>query len=169
MRPACLASLALLTALAIWCESAHADINTAASDGWHTWQIEEVGAARELCCFTRHRGGQLQRGCNLDGGRITYGNNGDCAAAPGRIRFFTLIRNGKPARVLALSEQCPVSTAALVIDHGIVSASDNIAWFRSVIENRLLDQGVREEALFGLVQSGSDSAFDYIDKLLSRS
>ncbi len=35
------------------------------------------------------------------------------------------------------------------------------------IENPRLHMDVREEALFGLVQSESDAAFDYLDSLLA--
>jgi hypothetical protein len=167
MRPARVSSLALLTAIMIWCESAAADLNIAASDGWHTWQIDEVGAASELCCFNWRQGFQSHNGCNLDGGRIAYGKKGDCAAARGQIQFFTLIRNGKPAKILALSSNCPVTSSVRISDHGVIPAAQNTAWFRGVIENSKLDQGIREEALIGLVQSNSDTAFDYIDSFLS--
>jgi hypothetical protein len=167
MRPVRVASLALLAALAICCEAAAADINIAGSEGWHTWQIDEVGTASDLCCFTWRRGDRSQKGCDLDTGHIAYGNGGDCAAAPGRIQYYALINDGRPAKIFALSSQCPVTTAAPVNDLGIVSTADNIAWFRSVIEDSKLGQSIREEALFGLVQSESDTAFEYIDSLLS--
>ena len=43
----------------------------------------------------------------------------------------------------------------------------SLAWFRGVIENPRQDMDVREDALFGLVQSKSDAAFEYLDALLA--
>lgn len=168
MRPSRVVALALLATLAICCETAAADLDIASVEGWHTWQTHETAAASELCCFTWRRGVQSQKGCNLDGGRNSYGNMGDCAAEPGRIQFYTLIKDGKPSKILAISSNCPVTSSARVKDHGIVTAADNIAWFRSVIEDKSLGQVIKEQALFGLVQSESDAAFDYIDSLLSQ-
>ena len=67
-----------------------------------------------------------------------------------------------------LSSNCPVSTESEVTDHGIVATATNLNWFRSIIEDRSQSSDAREEALFGLVQSQSDAAYDYLDSLLSQ-
>ena len=167
MWPARFVALALLSTAAIWCDTAAADLDIASVDGWHSWQIDETGQVVELCCFTRKRGVKSQKGCHLDGNSISYGHQGDCAAKAGRIQFYARIESGRPTRILALSSQCPVTAKSEIRNLGIVSAQENIDWFRSVIEDRSLDQDVREEALFGLVQSESETAYDYIDRLLS--
>ena len=41
-------------------------------------------------------------------------------------------------------------------------------WFRSIVEDSSVDRHVRDAALFGLVESGDDEAFAYIDRILSR-
>ena len=168
MRLAKAMAAALVAALLVWSEPVAADIDLRRADGWHSWQVDEPAPASAMCCFSWRRGSPSQTGCDLDGGNNAFTSDGDCAAEPGRVRFYALIEDGSVSRVLALSSACPVTAAAAIEDHGIVSAADNLAWFRSVIEDRRIAQSVREIALFGLAQSQSDTAFEYIDSLLSR-
>ena len=49
-----------------------------------------------------------------------------------------------------------------------MSAADSYAWFRAVVEDAAVNKHVRDAALFGLVESGSDDAFEYIDQILSQ-
>lgn len=137
------------------------------SDGWHSWQTDETGAVTEACCFTRQRGTRPQTGCNLDAQHMSFSSGGDCAAGPGRPQYYVLIGDGKPKEIRVLSDACPVETSTKIANHGVVPATENIAWFRLVIEDSSLDDDVREEALFALVQSESNIAFDYLDQLLS--
>lgn len=168
MRTAGLVTIALLAAALIYGESTAAELLTADVDGWHTWQLDEPGTVTEMCCFSWERGAQSQTGCNLDGGRVSYGKDGDCSAGPGHVQIYALIERGKPTKIRVLSSECPVSTETKINDHGVTSAVDNIEWFRGVIEDKQTSQDIREEALFGLAQSESDAAFEYIDRLLSR-
>ena len=138
------------------------------ADGWHTWQVDEPGVSSEMCCFTWKRGDNSRKGCNLDGHTIAFSDGGECAVAPGTIQVYVRLDNGKPKDIRVLSSNCPVSTESEVADHGLVSAGESLAWFQSIIENRRLNMDIREEALFGLVQSESDAAFNYIDSLLTR-
>lgn len=137
-------------------------------DGWHTWQLDEPGASTTLCCFTHTKGTTLQRGCDLEGRRRSLSNEGDCAAGSETIKVFVHMVDGYPEDILVLSAECPVSSESTIVDHGLVSAADNVDWFRSIIENRRLDKDIREMALFALVQSNSAEAYIYLDKLLSR-
>ena len=66
-----------------------------------------------------------------------------------------------------LSSNCSVTAESAIEDHGLVSAAESVAWFRSVIENRRADRDVREQTLFALVQTESDAAFRYLDRLLT--
>jgi hypothetical protein len=138
------------------------------ADGWHTWQVDEPGVSSEMCCFTWKRGDDSRKGCNLDGHSIAFSDSGDCAVAPGTIQIYVRLDDGEPKDIRVLSSNCPVSTESEVADHGLVSAGESLTWFRSIIEDQRLDIDIREEALFGLVQSESDAAFDYIDSLLTR-
>lgn len=168
MRLQKIAAIALLAALVIWTESTAADIKTTDAEGWHTWRVDETGPVDKMCCFTRQRGSPSQMGCNLDGGRVSYGNDGDCAVEAGSVQVYALMKNSRPMKIRVLSSNCPVSTETGLIEHGIVSSEDNIEWFRAVIEDRQLSQDIREEALFALVQSESDAAFEYLERLLTR-
>jgi len=137
-------------------------------DGWHTWQVDEPGASSEMCCFTWNRGDQSRKGCNLDAHSIAFSDGPGCGVAPGTMQVYVRLNSGLPKDIRVLSSNCPVSTESEVSDHGLVSSGESLDWFRSIIENRRLDIDVREEALFGLVQSQSDAAFDYLDSLLSQ-
>jgi len=139
------------------------------ADGWHTWQLDEPAASTNLCCFTHTKSSTPQRGCNLDGRNKSLSNDGDCVALPGTIKVFVHMIEGHPQDILVLSAQCPVFSESAVIDHGLVSAGDSVDWFRSIIENQRLSRDIREMALFALVQSNSEEAYVYLDKLLSRS
>ena len=138
------------------------------ADGWHTWQVDEAGATSEMCCFTWEHGKSSRNGCDLDGRNMSFSDRGDCAAAPGQLQVYVRFEDGKPADIRALSSNCPVSAESEIADHGHLSAAENLAWFRAVIENRKLRKQLREEALFALAMSESDAAYDYFDQLLSR-
>lgn len=168
MRATGLITIALLALALDYSESTAAEFSIADVDGWHTWRTNETDAVTEACCFTWNRGEPARSGCNLDGHHVSYGQRSDCPVAAGPVQFYVRISNGRPADIRAISAACPVTAASAITDHGVVAAADNLQWFRSVIEDTGLAQDVREEALFGLVQSGSDEAFEYLDRLLSR-
>ena len=148
-------------------EPSAAAVPAADADGWHSWQVDEANASTEMCCFTRQRGDKSRGGCNLDGRNISFSNHGDCSAAPGTLQVYVLMDAGRPKDIRVLSSNCPVSADADITDHGLVSSDDNIAWFRTIIEDRNLGHDVREEALFALVLSESDAAYAYLDRLLT--
>ena len=156
----------LLGAVA-WSNAA-AGISPGKSDGWHTWQVDEPGASTEMCCFAWKKGNGSRSGCNLDGKSVAFTDSGDCAAAPGTIQVYVKYKGGIPEDIRVLSSNCPVSSESEIADLGLVSAGDSLSWFRDIIEDKDQTSDVREEALFGLVQSGGDAAYDYLDRLLSR-
>jgi len=158
---------ALLGAV-IWSGSTNGAIMPSHADGWHTWQIDEPGASTTLCCYSRMPGKHSRGGCKLDGRRMTWTNDGGCAAAPGTIRIYVHMVDGLPEEILVLSSQCPVSPPTELADHGLVTEDESLGWFRTIIEDRGLARKIRKKALFALVQSNSNKAYAYIDKLLSR-
>lgn len=85
-----------------------------------------------------------------------------------QVEFYVLIEDGKPAKIRSLNWNCRKPTKEAVDDHGTVSAEESYAWFRDVVEDADVDKHVRDAALFGLVESGSDDAFEYIDRILSQ-
>jgi len=169
MRPARIILLGVLVGAILLSSRAAAEIVPADASGWHTWQVDEPGASSQMCCFTWKGGNKSRQGCNLDGSSIAFSDSGDCAVAPGTIQVYVRLNNGKPKDIRVLSSNCAVSTESEVVDHGLVSEDASLGWFRSIIENQRLDMDIREEALFGLVQSESDAAFDYLDSLLMSS
>ena len=146
--------LMLLIGTLAWNQPSSAEILPANANGWHTWQVDE-GAPR-------------QAGCDLDGRNISFANDSDCASEPGVVQIYARMKNGVPVNIRVLSSACPVSAKGTITDHGLVSVAENIYWFRRVIENPRLGMDVREEALFGLVQSESDAVFEYFDALLAK-
>jgi hypothetical protein len=150
-------------------ETLTADSLSAESDGWHTWQVDEPGASTEMCCYTWKRGSKSSgAGCDLDGNNISFSDGADCGAVAGTMQIYVRLDAGIPEDIRVLSSNCPVSTETAVTDHGLQSVTDNIDWFRAIIEDQKLDHDVREEALFALVLSGSDAAYVYLDNLLTQ-
>jgi hypothetical protein len=156
---------AIMVAVA-W-STAAAEIAPRMSDGWHTWQVDESGVSSEMCCFTWRNGNTSRDGCHLDNRSISFTSGGDCAAAPGTVQVYVKFENSGPKDIRVLSSNCPVSSESEILSHGLVSANENLDWFRDVIESDDNSQDLREEALFGLVQSGGDAAYVYLDRLLS--
>ena len=159
-------SVALLSAI-VW-SIASAEMDLGRADGWHTWQIDEPGVSSEMCCFTWKKASASRNGCSLDGRGVGFTSDGDCAAAPGTVQVYVKFEDSDPKDIRVLSSNCPVSSESELIDHGLLSANENLMWFRSIIEDDQQSKDIREEALFGLVQSGGDAAYAYLDQLLSR-
>ena len=168
MRGLLVSLYALLMGAAVLSSATADELLQPEADGWHTWQVDEPGASSEMCCFSWKRGSQSREGCNLDGHSISFSDTGECAAAIGTVQVYALLNDGEPTDIRVLSSNCPVTTESAVTDHGLVSVDESLGWFRAIIENDQLSMDAREEALFGLVQSQSDAAFDYLDSLLSQ-
>ena len=167
MRALKVVFLMLLIGTLTWNQPSSAEILPANANDWHTWQVDEVGSVARMCCFSWTRGAPRQAGCDLDGRNFGFTNDGHCASESGVVQVYARMENGVPVDIRVLSSECPVSAEGTITDHGLVSVAENIYWFRHVIENPRLDMDVREEALFGLVQSESDAVFDYFDALLA--
>ena len=85
------------------------------------------------------------------------------------VRFYVLLEDGKPARIQSMNWHCyRRDDRQDALDHGAVAARESFEWFRGVVEDSDVDRDVRDAALFGLVESGDDEAFSYIDRILSR-
>jgi hypothetical protein len=162
-----ISSVALMCVLA-WSGASSAAVLSLESDGWHSWSIDESGTSSAMCCFSSKGSSGKARGCDLDGRNMSFTDGGDCAAEPGMVTVYVRMNDGDVQDIRVLSANCPVNTASEISDHGQVTMESNLRWFRSVIEDEGQNSGVREEALFGLVQSQSDAAYDYLDSLLSK-
>lgn len=84
------------------------------------------------------------------------------------VRFYVLLEDGRPVRIQSMNWRCYKRDRPDALDHGAVTATESYEWFRAVVENSDVARDVRDAALFGLVESGDDAAFTYIDRILSR-
>jgi hypothetical protein len=165
------------------------------ADGWHTWRVQSVDDSVR-CCGTWTSGKLTSSGCNLDTGRST--RICDDLATSDEMQIYVKSNAGKVVEIRAFSPQCPVESEHKIHDLGKVDNAESVAWLtpylredsdlgedaiaaiaahagteaftalRALVENRRLDMDVREQALFWLVQSDSDEAFDYLTALLTR-
>lgn len=84
--------------------------------------------------------------------------------------LFLRQENGKPASIVMFNPDCRWSSNSIsgeVTDMGVLSLDDSVDMLVDIVNEKGLDMDVREEALFGLAQSDSDTAFAYLDRLLS--
>lgn len=135
-------------------------------------------------------------GCRLGHGEEDFAPLGDCDVSSDTMQVFVELRQGQVREVRALSSACPVSTDADLRTIEGVSTAESIAWLTGVveaeakvadeavmavsfhserealdalitlIEDKRLRRDTREQAIFWLVQSESDEAFAYLDRLL---
>ncbi len=69
-------------------------------------------------------------------------------------------------RVAVSGHNCGVPRRVQATDLGDISTDDAVSMLLEIVMNDDLDQDVREQAMFGLAQSGSDRAFDTLDRLI---
>lgn len=103
-------------------------------------------------------------GVSADGWHSWYVDAADGQQA----QFYVLVENGRPVRIHSLNWNRQKPTREAIEDHGRVSAVESYAWFRGVVEDAAVDEQIRDAALFGLVESDSDDALEYIDQILSQ-
>ena len=167
-------------------------------DGWVTWRVEAGQDVGNWCCSTRSAGKASRATCRLDGGGLTMSSGDPSFQATGEMQIYVKLVGGRATKIRTLSPQCPVETSDGISDLGLVETSDSLDWLGAyvgdtarlsseallaisahegseatrilvgAIENRELGQKVREEALFWLVNSGSDEAYAWLDRLLIR-
>jgi hypothetical protein len=182
---------ALLLA-AIYSESAAAPNFDA--DGWHTWRVQSVDDSVR-CCGIWTSGKLTSSGCNLDTGRSTRICDG--LDTSDEMQIYVKTDAGKVVEIRAFSPQCPVESEDGIRDLGAVNNAESVAWLtpyirsdsdlgeeaiaaiaghagseafaalRALLEDRRLDMDVREQALFWLVQGGSEEGFEYVADLIT--
>jgi len=186
--------IAALFAACISSELLAAGFGGPTADGWHTWRVQAAARAPDSCCFTWNSGAITRKGCDLDSKHGGYGSIRDDAMASGELQIYALMRSGKPVRLRVLSSQCAVTADSEITDLGLVEADDSIDWLQRYIEpqsalssdaimaislhsgdrpvtvlanlaNHGADWESREQALFWLAHSGSDAAFEFLEKL----
>lgn len=135
-------------------------------------------------------------GCRLGRGEDDLAPAGNCDVGSDSMQVFVEVKNGRVREIRALSRACPVSIAGDVRTMDDVSTADSIAWLIGqvdgnsrvaedaimavsfhtepealealigLVEDTARRHNAREQALFWLVQTESDEAFAYLDRLL---
>jgi hypothetical protein len=172
---------AILTIALLLSQAIGATIPAMSEDGWYRWQIEDPAGSHMYCWR----------------GRNSYTSKCDELTVPGATFVYVHSRKGEIVDLRLSSAQCAIDLEADARDVGIIDNAESIAWLKalaeantrssedataaiaahaseqalpvliSLIENKRLDQDVREQALFWLVQSDDDRAYGYLDTLLA--
>ena len=146
-----------LLLLAFTATSAGAGLDTMQDDGWYRWQV----AGNDEQVYVRIDNGEIDRLRLL---------NPVCHDEPrGEIRDLGLIDT---AESLAWLEAQIASGSNKVRKSAVFALSllppqQAVDSLRSIIEDRDRDHELREIALFSLVNTDSDLAYTYLDRLLA--
>lgn len=167
MRPAKSFALALLALALSWSAPTSSAPSIGDANGWYKWQVEGGMTMGSSCCY--HLAGQATQRttCNLDGGHSVVISKSPCGDSSGITTFYVHKENGKPTRIRAFDSNCDVSASESITDLGSLSQEDSVVMLLGIVKRKNFDMDVREDALFWLAQSNSDSAFEYFDQLLS--
>jgi hypothetical protein len=101
------------------------------NDGWHTWRVEAVESAPELCCYDWRGGRPANPGCDLDSRRGGYGSSSD--ATGGDVQLYVRMEDGAVVDIRALSASCPVTSTSPIIDLGQLDNAESVAWLENQI------------------------------------
>ena len=123
----------LLFAIAIHSHIALAEIAGLGENGWHTWQVEGVESAPEMCCYTSKKGTANRRQCDLDRRSSFFISTDDEPLAGDDVQVYAHLTSGNVTRIRVFSSQCPVTADAEIKDLGIVDTDDSVAWLRPFI------------------------------------
>jgi hypothetical protein len=172
-----------------------AEMPELAVDGWHTWRVSTTEVGADQCCFEWYSGEARRTACDLDSRRVSFGFSDSVADESALIQIYALVQDGEVTKIRALSSQCPVTTKTEIADMGIVESDDSIRWLEKFVTprtkmsthalaaisvhggtnslNMLVDVAQhdaslenRKNAIFWLVQTESEQAFAYIERLL---
>ena len=183
----------LITGLAS--NSANADAPQLAADGWHTWRVTAAESASDWCCFQWNGGVAKQKSCDLDDRRSGYSNSNDRNTVVSEMQIYVLTSNGEPKKIRALNSQCHVTSESPIADLGFLETNDSVDWLQrhidphSKISSDVMaaistHEGERalsilmavvhknsnienkKDALFWLAMSDSDSAYEFLNRLL---
>lgn len=115
-------------------EIARADITGLGSEGWHTWQIEAVDNAPEMCCFTWRNSAASGKQCDLDQGNGGFSTSDDSLSSNRSVQIFALMKAGEAAQLRAFSSSCPVVADTEISDLGRVNADESVDWLQQFID-----------------------------------
>ena len=153
-------SLARVTAilyllLAYSAAGSAADLPDAGADGWHTWRVDVVHSAPELCCFSWNNGVATKKRCNLDGRHGGFNTTDDNPFPSDEIQIYAMMRSGSATKIRVLSSQCPVTSKSEIADLGSVEVDKSIDWLRRHFS---LQSRVSSEAITAVALHAGDGA-----------
>ena len=127
-QPVRLVLFSLIGAAAIYSEMARAEVAGIGDDGWHTWQVDAVDGAPEMCCFSWRNGTANRKQCDLDGRHSGFNSSDQVSSSDTGIQIYALLKAGAVTRIRAFSSSCPVATNSEVTDLGQVQTNDSVNW-----------------------------------------
>ena len=177
--------------------SAVAETPQLGADGWHTWRVTAADNASDWCCFQWNSGVSKQKSCDLDDRRNGYSNSNNDDTIVNEMQIYVLTSDGEPEKIRALSSQCRVTSKSEIADLGFFETDDSVKWLQQHIDSysdtssdamaaisthdgerpiSILMDVVRgnssienrKDALFWLAMSDSDTAYEFLDRLLSK-
>ncbi|MDJ0749171.1 MAG: hypothetical protein QNJ11_06785 [Woeseiaceae bacterium] len=81
-------------------------------------------------------------------------------------QLFVQKSRGKLVRIALSGQNCGFARREPATHLGELSTDDAVTMLLDIVMNERLDKALRNEALFGLAQSGSDRAFALLDRLI---
>ncbi len=123
----------LVAAAGLHGEIVQADIAGLGTDGWHTWQVEAVNSAPEMCCFSWRNGTSSRRQCDLDGRHGGFSSSDDSAASGDTLQIYAFLNNGSIKKIRSLSSSCPVVSDSEIADLGQIESNDSVEWLEQLI------------------------------------
>ena len=124
----------LVIAAGFHSEIARADISGLGSEGWHTWQIEAVDSAPEMCCFSWRNSTASRKQCNLDQKKGGFSTTDDSASSNESVQIFALMKAGEVTDLRAFSSSCPVVAESEIVDLGPIDADASVDWLQQFID-----------------------------------
>lgn len=161
MRAARSVALAMFGLALMWSAPAVSAPTDGDTDGWYKWQVDGGMTTGSSCCKSQT--------CNLDGGHGIVISSSPCETSSGSATLYVRKDDGQPTQIRVFDSSCEVSSSETITDMGPMSQDDSVAMLLDIVQERNIDIEVREDALFWLAQSNSDTAFEYFDRLLSDS
>ena len=177
-------------------ESGAADLFDAQESGWHAWRVKSNSTTTTRCCYNWAIGQPSITSCDLDGRRSVSFRRNDQQTDIGEVQIYVFLAKGAAEKIVTLSPQCEVSSTTSILDLGIIDNQTSINWLQpyvsadedlaedalssiaahnggiseliETVEDHAMSLDIREQALFWMIQSDTDDAFDYVSNLITR-
>lgn len=149
------AAVVCLLLITIPAKSSVAALPEAGADGWHSWRVDVVDSAPELCCFSWNNGIATKKRCNLDGRHGGFSTTGNNPFPSDEIQIYAMMRSGATTKIRVLSSQCPVATESAITDLGSVDVDASVDWLQRHFS---LPSRVSTEAVTAVALHAGDGA-----------